>query len=243
MKYGKKVGVGNTATVYEWEDNKVLKLFHQDYPIESVEKEFENARLIWNMRFPKPKAHGIIRYNKQIGIIYDRLKGETLLDWFMRTGNIEECSVYMAKLHKQIIENKVNGIPNYKDFLKNNIQKAQSLKEKDEILYIFDKLPNGNTLCHGDFHPGNIFIYNEQITVIDFMNICHGHFLYDIARTIFLVEYTPLPLEIKEKEKLLKSRKKLADLYLMQMNVTRENIKDFLSVIIAARMGEYHTGE
>ncbi len=117
MKYEKIVGVGNTATVYEWEENKVLKLFHQDYPMESVEKEFKNARLIWNMEFSKPKAYEIITYNKQIGIIYDRLKGgESLLDWFMRTGNIEECAIYMAKLHKQIMENKINGVPNYKDF-------------------------------------------------------------------------------------------------------------------------------
>ncbi|WP_424572104.1 phosphotransferase [Schnuerera ultunensis] len=106
---------------------------------------------------------------------------------------------------------------------------------------MLDKLPNGSTLCHGDFHPGNIFIHNGQTTVIDFMNICHGHFLYDIARTIFLVEYTPLPVEIKEKEKLLKFRKTLADLYLREMNVTRKIIEDYLSVIIAARMGECPT--
>ncbi|MCF6461989.1 aminoglycoside phosphotransferase family protein [Clostridium sp. Cult1] len=238
MKYGKTVGVGNTATVYEWKDNKVLKLFHQDYPIESVEKEFKNARLIWDMRFSKPKAYEIISYNKQIGIIYDRLKGESLLDWLIKTGNIEECAVHMSKLHKQIIQNKINNVPNYKDFLRNNIQNAQSLKEKEEMLYKLDKLPNGNTLCHGDFHPGNIFIHNGQTTVIDFMNICRGHFLYDIARTVFLVEYTPLPVEVKEKEKLLKFRKTLADLYLREMNITRKIIEDYLSVIISARIGE-----
>lgn len=63
--------------------------------MESVEKEFKNARLIWNMEFSKPKAYEIITYNKQIGIIYDKLKGESLLDWFMRTGNIGECAIYI----------------------------------------------------------------------------------------------------------------------------------------------------
>lgn len=239
MKLGKIVGVGNTATVYEWEDNKVLKLFHRDYPIESIEKEFKSARLIWNMDFPKPKAYKIITYNRQTGITYDKLKGESLLDWFVRTGNIEECAVYMSKLHKQILQNKINGVPNYKDFLRNNIQKVQSLKEKEEMLYMLDKLPNGNTLCHGDFHPGNIFIHKGQAIIIDFMNICHGHFLYDIARAVFLVEYTPIPAEVKEKEKLLKLRKALADSYLMEMGVTREMIQDYLQIIIASRMGEF----
>lgn len=69
------------------------------------------------MKFLKPKAHEIISYNEQIGIIYDKLKGESLLDWLMRTNNIEECALYMSKLHKQILENKIDDVPNYKDFL------------------------------------------------------------------------------------------------------------------------------
>ena len=60
MKYGKIVGTGNTATVYEWEDNKVLKLFHQDYPFEAIINEFRNASLIRDMDFGKSKVYEII---------------------------------------------------------------------------------------------------------------------------------------------------------------------------------------
>ena len=62
--------------------------------------------------------------------------------------------------------------------------------------------------------------------------------IYDVARTVFLVEYTPVPEEFKEREKILLFKKSLADLYLTQMNVSREMIQDYLSVITAARMGE-----
>jgi aminoglycoside phosphotransferase (APT) family kinase protein len=95
-----------------------------------------------------------------------------------------------------------------------------------------------NTLCHGDFHPGNILKSDGNIMVIDFMNVCHGNFLYDVSRTVFLVEYTPVPIEVADREILLRFKRTLADLYLMQMNVTREMIQDYLSVIIAARVGE-----
>lgn len=70
------------------------------------------------------------------------------------------------------------------------------------------------------------------------MNVCHGDYLYDVARTVYLVEYTPVPEGAKEKDMILKFKKSLADLYLLQMNVTREMIKDYLSVIIIARLGE-----
>jgi uncharacterized protein (TIGR02172 family) len=240
MKYGKIIGVGNTATVYEWEEFKVLKLFYQGYPKEAVEREFHNAKAIRNMDFSKPKAYEIIFLEERMGIIYDRVDGESLLDWVMRTGELQECAVYMAKLHKAILQNMISNVPNYKEFLKCNIvnSPAANSKKQEEVLQMLDKLMDGNTLCHGDFHPGNILISDGHTMVIDFMNVCHGDFLYDVARTVFLVEYTPVPIEVDDREMLLRFKKTLTDLYLMQMNVTREMIQDYLAVIIEARVGE-----
>jgi Ser/Thr protein kinase RdoA (MazF antagonist) len=237
MQYGEIIGVGNTATVHEWEEGKVLKLFYQGYPKEAVEKELQNAKAIEDKDFAKPKAYEIIFCEERMGIIYDQVKGESLLDWVMKTGDVQQCAIYMAKLHKTIIRNKVSNVPDYKKFLKCNILKANS-KKQEEVLRMLDKLPDGNTLCHGDFHPGNILVSNGKLAVIDFMNVCHGDFLYDVARTVVLVEYTPVPVEVDDKEMLLQLKKALADLYLIQMNVTREMIQDYLSVIITARVGE-----
>lgn len=240
MKYGKIIGVGNTATVYEWEEGKVLKLFYQGYPKESVEREFHNAKAIRNMDFSKSKAYEIIFLEERMGIIYDRVDGESLLDWVMRTGEVQECAVYMARLHKSILQNRISNVPNYKEFLKCNIvnSPAANSKKQEEVLQMLDKLMDGNTLCHGDFHPGNILISDGHTMAIDFMNVCHGDFLYDVARTVFLVEYTPVPIEVDNREMLLRFKKTLTDLYLMQMNVTREMIQDYLAVIIEARVGE-----
>ncbi|QHQ60158.1 phosphotransferase [Anaerocolumna sedimenticola] len=240
MNSEKIIGVGNTATVYEWEEGKVLKLFCQDYPKEAVEKEFHNAMAIRDMNFTKPKAYEIISYKERIGIIYDNVEGESLLDWVLKTGDVHKCAVYMADLHKAILKNGINNVSNYKDFLKYYITKALAtdINKREEVLHMVDKLPDGNALCHGDFHPDNIILSNGRTSVIDFMNLCHGTFLYDVARTVFLMEYTPVPAGINNKDEILYFKKTLTDLYLIQMNVTREMIQDYLSVIIIARKGE-----
>ncbi len=240
MEYGKIIGVGNTAVVYEWGKGKVLKLFQQDCPKEAVEKEFSNARAISYMDFAKPQAYELIFCGGQAGIVYDKVDGISLLDWVIKTRDIQGCGVYMAGLHKEMLKNTIQNAANYKEFLEWGIKRAPSthLNKQKEMLQLLDKLPNGNMFCHGDFHPGNIFLLDGKTTVIDFMNVCQGHFLYDVARTVFLVEYTPVPVEAENKEELFQFKKSLAAAYLMQMEVTRESIKDYIAVIAAARLGE-----
>ena len=38
------VGVGNTAEVFDYGDDKVCKLFYEGYPKEAVEREYRNAK-------------------------------------------------------------------------------------------------------------------------------------------------------------------------------------------------------
>lgn len=240
MKYGKIIGIGNTATVYEWEEGKALKLFYHGYPKEGVEKEFYNAKAISDMNFATPKVYEIISYEGRMGIVYGRAEGESLLDWVLRTGDVQGCAMHMAKLHKAIVQNRITDVQNYKEFLKGNILNVPlgNAKEQAAALRMLNKLGVGDTLCHGDFHPGNILISNGHTVVIDFMNVCHGDLLYDVARTVFLVEYTPVSTELGDKKMILRLKKTLADLYLLEMNVTRDRIQDYLSVIIMARAGE-----
>lgn len=239
MIEAKIIGLGNTAEVYPWEDGKVLKLFYKGYPKEAVEREYSNAKVIEALDFTKPKAYELISYKDQIGIIYDRVEGESLLQWVLKTNNVEDCAEHMARLHQSILNNRVRNVQCYKDFLKYHIEIAErvSLNEREKTLELLDKLPDGDTLCHGDFHPGNILMSGVP-TVIDFMNICHGDYLYDVARTVFLIEYTPVPGDFSDREKLLCLKRYLAALYLEKMKVTRDMIGDYLSVISIARAGE-----
>ena len=241
MEYGKLIGTGYTADVYEWKDGKVLKLFKKGYPEVAIEKELQNARAIAGLDFAKPGVYGLVKVDGQSGIIYDRVEGQSLLDWVIKTGELEQCAEYMADLHRQIFSNRISTVSDYREFLRENILNIppDSIVNKKMMLEKLEGLPEGDTLCHGDFHPGNIFISAGKPIVIDFMNICRGVQLYDVARTVFLIEYSPVPAEVENGEILKELKRRLTDLYLMKMEISRDMLTDYLEVIKAARTGEF----
>lgn len=240
----KLVGQGNTANVYEWEDAKVLKLFHQGYPYDSVKREYENAKRLNQMNFRKPMAYDIFTVSEQHGILYEKLNGISLFDYLKKTGDMEGCAQKIAKLQGEINKNKATDFMNYKEFLHNNLEHfilsgdIEAKHKGEEMLHLLTTLKDGENLCHGDFHPGNIFIEEDKVTVIDFMNCCKGPREYDIARSLYLIQYTPIPENMPGMDEFIKAREVLADYYLYYSKVSREDLKDYLAVITVARGGE-----
>ena len=113
-----------------------------------------------------------------------------------------------------------------KDFIKNEIGDKNM-----EIISHLERLPDGDTLCHGDFHPGNIMITHDgKIKVIDFMNLCRGPREYDVARTYYLIGYSRLP-KGSNYQSFQTMRERFAKDYLDQMGLDVTDIEAYLSVI------------
>jgi len=244
MNMGKEIGVGNTATVYEWgtDKRKVLKLFRAGYPEGDAEFEYRNALALNALDLPKPQAYELVRYEGRTGIIYDRVEGEPLDGWVMQTQDLAGCAGHMANLHRAVLRHTVHDVSDYKSFLGHHLRNMPPGHEAEQAaaLNLLAGLADGDTLCHGDFHPGNILIADGRTMLIDFMNICRGTALYDVARTVFLVQYTPVPAGVpdSERDSFRQLKKTLTDAYLAEMEITREQIADYLTVIRAARLGE-----
>lgn len=240
------VGQGNTANVYEWEEGKVVKIFHLGYPLYSIQREFLNASLIKEMDFSKPKAYGIIDIEGQSGIIYDKIVGVSALEWIMTNDDLKGCAKLLVELQQKMNSNPAKQLPDYKILLKDSINRYLSFQKRSEqekdraqaMLSLLTKLKDGENLCHGDYHPGNVFIDKKSATVIDFMNCCKGPREYDIARSLFLIQYSELPEGLPNVEELLKIRAKLADAYLAYHMISREELEDYLSVICFSRAFE-----
>lgn len=249
------IGTGNTAELIDIGDGKAVKLFYDGYPVDAVFHEYKNGLAIEHALFSHPQVYGMVRMDGRNGIVYDRLVGNTLLEYMMQTSDIKRCAYIMAKTHESLLQVRPElELVDYRAQLRDWAGKRYRQKQDPELsseaaeamdrerLQIFaqiEMLPAGDTLCHGDYHPGNVFLCQDGgIAVIDMMNLCIGTRLYDVARTYFLVVLDELPESLRHIQELIMAKEMLGSLYLEKMDVTLEELTPYLEILKATRAGE-----
>jgi aminoglycoside phosphotransferase (APT) family kinase protein len=94
----------------------------------------------------------------------------------------------MAELQSKVHKLEIKGIKSQKDYFERGIRGADllSVEQKDVILNHLKDLPEGNMLCHLDFHPGNVILSRNGSYVIDWSNSRLGNPQCDLSRTYYL---------------------------------------------------------
>lgn len=236
MKLGKLVGTGRRAEVYEWGEDRVLKLFFEGFPEDEVEREYVNATIVKKLGFEKAREHGIVSYGMRTGIVYDKIEGETVLEYIIRTGEVAEAVLLMVRLHNQILSVEMfdAGVHYYKYHLQEALRKKTDIEEeeKERLREQIRSLPDGSQLCHGDLQIENVILRDGEPVVIDFNNVCRGPKLYDIARTFYLMKNCR-PLNARQAKQIAEGQEIMAEAYLAAMRVTQEEIEEYLEVLAA----------
>jgi uncharacterized protein (TIGR02172 family) len=184
------IAQGRTAEIYAWDDEHILKLYREWCPPDWADDEARIARAVYESGIPSPEAREIIEVDGRRGLIYERLEGVSMLkEMNARPWMLLKHARSLAELHVQIHRQSLTDLPFYKDRLGYDIRNNPHLSEKlkNKALALLENLPNGETLCHGDFHPDNVLITKKGPVVIDWMTACIGSPWTDVARTSLIL--------------------------------------------------------
>jgi len=191
------IAVGRTAEIFPYDNGKVLKLFLPTVPHAWIDKEIEIGRYIQEAQLPVPRVYERAEKNNRIGIIYERIEGPSLLtELATKPWNVGRYGRLLAKLHVQIHEVQAPAdLETQREWATGGITVSEKIEEdlKARILQLLDALPDGNILCHGDFHPGNIIITPTGPVIIDWMTVSKGVPSGDVARTLTILEAAKAP--------------------------------------------------
>src|SRR5574341_1608893 len=187
----KPIARGRTADVYNWDDGHILKLFHNWFELENIEYERRMAQAVRASGVKAPVVGDLIRVERRNALIYERVAGETMLTMFLRKPwMVFAYSRLLASLHAQMHECVFDAnIPAQRERLHHKINHAEalSISLKTSLLNALNSLPDGNRVCHGDFHPANVLISGKDATVIDWIDASRGNPLADAARPSIII--------------------------------------------------------
>ena len=187
----KLIARGRTADVYDWDEGHVLKLFHNWFELKDIEYELKIARAVHASGVKTPAVKELVQVDGRNGLIYERANGESMLGMFQRRPwKVFEYARILAKLHADMHDCVFEAdVPPQHAKLKFKIDHAQALPDslKTHLLNALEALPEGNRVCHGDFHPANVLLSENEATVIDWIDASRGEPLADVARTSIII--------------------------------------------------------
>jgi hypothetical protein len=166
---GELIGRGASSEVYAWTPETVVKLFVPRFEALAA-VEHERARAIHAAGAPCPAVHGMVEVDGRAGVVFDRLAGPSLL---AQRG----AASTLAHLHAELHDLPSPALPQLADTLTS---------------WGVAGMDAGDSLFHGDLHPGNVLRHGDRWQVIDWSN---GHLAppaADVACSVLAIGYRGL---------------------------------------------------
>ncbi|MBQ3285594.1 MAG: phosphotransferase [Ruminococcus sp.] len=204
------LGVGTTAEVYRFGDDRILKIYHAGQDPAWIEAQWNNTQQLYRHGVPGPVPYEIVSVGDRLGVIYERLDDILLGEAISREPErLDEYAKKLALLLRQIHQTKFekNLLIDTSEFLAGhfNVTAISRYTDKDAAGFA-SALNKGNTLIHGDFHPMNILVKDGRLIPIDTGDAYYRHGILDLVTL-----YTFLILQTDNPEKSMKMTSMMPD--------------------------------
>jgi Ser/Thr protein kinase RdoA (MazF antagonist) len=186
-----KVAEGREAEMFAWGDGKILRLLRLGFDPASLENEVRALRLAYDCGIPVPEPGEQASVDGRAGVVLERIEGTDLLTELGRAPwtvirSARMCGSVHARMHKcRVVDSE---LPMLRARLERQLTTPPVPPDLAEIAKKrLDALPDGEMLCHYDFHPANVMRSPGGPVVIDWPNATRGAPEADVARTLLLL--------------------------------------------------------
>jgi tRNA A-37 threonylcarbamoyl transferase component Bud32 len=244
-KLGQQIGIGTSAKIYQWGEDRALKLCEKVIPLKFVQAEFNSTQIAYKAGLPVPAVEEIILHNNCHGIIMSRIDGPLLTELiYSQPEKTVDYANILADLQFAVNSTPATGLGSLSKVLNKTIERLAIIPDtlKSSVLNILKELPDGETMCHFDYHASNIIMSSKGPFIIDWMGAMRGDPLADVARTWLGYTDYAVPSEIPTSETLKKTSGHFLSAYLeryfRQSDIPFETLELWKVPIIANRIFE-----
>jgi hypothetical protein len=231
---GRLLAAGNVAEVFEW-GSRALKLYRSPAAKQVAFREAAIHAAVEALGLPVPAVWGVQQVGGRWGIVFDRVSHASFADRMRaEPATVPAHLEILARLQTRIHAHRALEFGSLKLRLATNIAGTELLDEarRQALLRGLTGMPDGDRLCHGDFHPINVLGETAQPVVIDWPDARRGDPAADACRSYLLMRL---------------HAENLAGPYLGAYcgvsGVPRQAILGWLPYVVAARLAEEIAGE
>ena len=183
--FGELVGRGAQAVVYARGDVAV-KVFNANYPREFAFYEAAVMGLVKAGNVPMPKPYEVLEVKGRICLKMSRVTGRLVTEMILAEPDraldfLDDLVKLQLQIHTGQVLMPVRLKPKLKELIEQNGN--LDLARKQAILALCEELPEGNALCHGDFHSGNVLFKDGVYSVVDWIEVAKGNPLVDACHS------------------------------------------------------------
>lgn len=189
----REIDHGRTSVVYEYDEDRVVKVFLEQYAAEADIEEPNSVRAYDHGLTPL-RCHGRVLVDGRPGLVFDRVHGDSLTTIAERDlRRIPEVSRVLATEHVGLHSRPVTGFRDVRELAVSLLDTpALASLDADERTRLATRLlalPGGDRALHLDYHPQNVFAHDAAASgyaVLDWQSTCQGDPAADVAMTRLL---------------------------------------------------------
>jgi hypothetical protein len=192
-----KIAEGREAEIFAWGDGVVLRLLRNPNAQRQVAWEAAAMRAAAAAGVRVPAVMETTTVDGRPGLVMERINGSDLLalvgkkPWLVFSVGALSGRLHAA-MHAVVAP---DALPPLRDVLRVRIERVSGTLGPlaASALRALAALPDGDRLCHGDFHPGNIIQTDGEPVLIDWTNVTRGDPTADFARTDLMIRLGSIP--------------------------------------------------
>jgi aminoglycoside phosphotransferase (APT) family kinase protein len=186
----KKIAEGREAEIFEYGEGRVLRLYRGDRSLEDTQTQAAILQDAADAGVRVPAVYGVETVDGRHGMILERIDGRDLFEiaaskpW--RILSLASLTARLqADMHGQAAPASLAPVrERYRQAVSNSGAPQEFI---DPALKTLDRLPDGDRLLHGDFHPGNIMLGDQGPVIIDWTGAARGSPEADFARSMLIL--------------------------------------------------------
>ena len=196
LENAKLIARGGTGECYRIDEDKIVKLYYQDFPEDQIIEEKYCSRLALVSGIPTAISYDMVQCGNRKGVAYEMIGAKTVAE-IMRDdpGRAEEMGIRTAQVAKLM-----HSAEGDKSRLISATYPVRYALEKNTIFpasvvegatAFMDELDRYDSFVHGDFQVNNIMIDGEESILIDMGGFGKGCPMFDLATMYFCMTDSP----------------------------------------------------